>query len=67
MTECFTYAMRIEHGTGYEIHHPLQALEAALTDADPRGGRDADGVDGAPGTARTVKLRPPKRVVWSAR
>ena len=42
MTECPTCAMQMEHGTGYEIHHPLQVLEAALTDADPRG--DASGV-----------------------
>ena len=42
LTECPTCAMQMEHGTGYEIHHPLQVLEAALTDGDPRG--DASGV-----------------------
>jgi glycerol-3-phosphate dehydrogenase subunit C len=30
MTECPTCAMQMEHGTGYEIRHPLQALESAL-------------------------------------
>ncbi len=30
MTECPTCAMQMEHGTGYEIHHPLQVLEEAL-------------------------------------
>ncbi|AUX10108.1 glycerol-3-phosphate dehydrogenase subunit C [Halalkaliarchaeum desulfuricum] len=30
MTECPTCAMQMEHGTGYEIKHPLQVLEAAL-------------------------------------
>jgi glycerol-3-phosphate dehydrogenase subunit C len=32
MTECPTCAMQMEHGTGYEIEHPLQVLEAALVD-----------------------------------
>ena len=30
MTECPTCAMQMEHGTGYEIRHPLEALESAL-------------------------------------
>lgn len=30
MTECLTCAMQMEHGTGYEIRHPLELLEAAL-------------------------------------
>ncbi|MGQ4555326.1 anaerobic glycerol-3-phosphate dehydrogenase subunit C [Halobellus sp. GM3] len=30
MTECPTCAMQMEHGTGYEIEHPLQLLEEAL-------------------------------------
>ena len=32
MTECPTCAMQMEHGTGYEVQHPLQLLEAALVD-----------------------------------
>jgi len=34
MTECPTCSMQMEHGTGYEIDHPLQVLEAALVDTD---------------------------------
>jgi len=30
MTECPTCAMQMNHGTGYEIRHPLQLLEEAL-------------------------------------
>ncbi|GAB6877947.1 anaerobic glycerol-3-phosphate dehydrogenase subunit C [Halorubrum gandharaense] len=30
MTECPTCAMQMEHGTGYEIEHPLQLLADAL-------------------------------------
>jgi glycerol-3-phosphate dehydrogenase subunit C len=30
MTECPTCAMQMEHGTGYEIRHPLELLEDAL-------------------------------------
>ena len=30
MTECPTCSMQMEHGTGYEIKHPLQLLEEAL-------------------------------------
>jgi glycerol-3-phosphate dehydrogenase subunit C len=30
MTECPTCAMQMEHGTGYEIRHPLELLDAAL-------------------------------------
>ncbi|WP_254769066.1 anaerobic glycerol-3-phosphate dehydrogenase subunit C [Salinilacihabitans rarus] len=30
LTECPTCAMQMEHGTGYEITHPLEVLEAAL-------------------------------------
>jgi glycerol-3-phosphate dehydrogenase subunit C len=32
MTECPTCAMQMEHGTGYEIQHPLQVLEATLVE-----------------------------------
>ncbi|MFC6835353.1 anaerobic glycerol-3-phosphate dehydrogenase subunit C [Halomarina ordinaria] len=32
MTECPTCAMQMEHGTGYDISHPLEVLEAALVD-----------------------------------
>jgi glycerol-3-phosphate dehydrogenase subunit C len=32
MTECPTCAMQMEHGTGYEIQHPLEVVEAALCD-----------------------------------
>ncbi|WP_248906684.1 anaerobic glycerol-3-phosphate dehydrogenase subunit C [Halocatena marina] len=31
MTECPTCAMQMKHGTGYEINHPLEVIEAALT------------------------------------
>jgi len=30
MTECPTCAMQMNHGTGYEIRHPLELLEKAL-------------------------------------
>ncbi|QCJ48282.1 anaerobic glycerol-3-phosphate dehydrogenase subunit C [Haloprofundus sp. MHR1] len=30
MTECPTCSMQMEHGTGYEIRHPLQVLEEAM-------------------------------------
>ncbi|MBV0923024.1 anaerobic glycerol-3-phosphate dehydrogenase subunit C [Halomicroarcula limicola] len=30
MTECPTCAMQMEHGSGYEIRHPLELLESAL-------------------------------------
>ena len=30
LTECPTCSMQMEHGTGYEIRHPLEVLEAAL-------------------------------------
>jgi glycerol-3-phosphate dehydrogenase subunit C len=30
MTECPTCSMQMEHGSGYEIRHPLQLLEEAL-------------------------------------
>ncbi|MFP9059028.1 anaerobic glycerol-3-phosphate dehydrogenase subunit C [Natrialbaceae archaeon A-chndr2] len=30
MTECPTCSMQMEHGTGYEIRHPLEILEVAL-------------------------------------
>ncbi|WP_123624026.1 anaerobic glycerol-3-phosphate dehydrogenase subunit C [Halorubrum sp. CSM-61] len=30
MTECPTCAMQMEHGTGYEVEHPLQLLEDAV-------------------------------------
>jgi glycerol-3-phosphate dehydrogenase subunit C len=32
MTECPTCAMQMEHGTGYEIRHPLEILEAAVVE-----------------------------------
>jgi glycerol-3-phosphate dehydrogenase subunit C len=32
MTECPTCAMQMEHGTGYEVRHPLELLAAALVD-----------------------------------
>ena len=32
MTECPTCAMQMEHGTGYEIRHPLELLAAALVE-----------------------------------
>jgi len=32
MTECPTCAMQMEHGTGYEIRHPLELLESALVE-----------------------------------
>lgn len=30
LTECPTCAMQMEHGTGYEIDHPLEVIEAAV-------------------------------------
>jgi len=30
MTECPTCAMQMEHGTGYEVRHPMELLDAAL-------------------------------------
>nr|WP_266079820.1 anaerobic glycerol-3-phosphate dehydrogenase subunit C [Haladaptatus caseinilyticus] len=33
MTECPTCAMQMNHGTGYEIRHPLEVLDSALVDA----------------------------------
>ncbi|QSG16417.1 anaerobic glycerol-3-phosphate dehydrogenase subunit C [Halapricum desulfuricans] len=32
MTECPTCGMQMEHGTGYDVHHPLEVLEAAFVD-----------------------------------
>jgi glycerol-3-phosphate dehydrogenase subunit C len=32
LTECPTCAMQMEHGTGYEIRHPLEVLEEALVE-----------------------------------
>ena len=32
VTECPTSAMQMEHGTGYEVRHPLELLSAALVD-----------------------------------
>jgi glycerol-3-phosphate dehydrogenase subunit C len=32
MTECPTCAMQMEHGTGYDIRHPLELLDAALVE-----------------------------------
>ncbi len=34
MTECPTCSMQMEHGTGYEIKHPLEILETALLGAE---------------------------------
>jgi glycerol-3-phosphate dehydrogenase subunit C len=34
LTECPTCAMQMEHGSGYEIRHPLEVVEAALVDSD---------------------------------
>ncbi|MFC4245649.1 anaerobic glycerol-3-phosphate dehydrogenase subunit C [Natribaculum luteum] len=34
LTECPTCAMQMEHGTGYEIRHPLEVLEATLLTDD---------------------------------
>jgi glycerol-3-phosphate dehydrogenase subunit C len=32
MTECPTCAMQMEHGTGYDVRHPLELLDAALVE-----------------------------------
>ncbi|MFB6092578.1 MAG: anaerobic glycerol-3-phosphate dehydrogenase subunit C [Haloquadratum sp.] len=32
LTECPTCAMQMEHGTGYEVRHPLEVLAAAIVD-----------------------------------
>ena len=32
MTECPTCAMQMEHGSGYEVRHPLELLESALVE-----------------------------------
>jgi glycerol-3-phosphate dehydrogenase subunit C len=32
LTECPTCAMQMEHGTGYEIRHPIEVVEAALVE-----------------------------------
>uniref|UniRef100_UPI000EFAFBDE anaerobic glycerol-3-phosphate dehydrogenase subunit C n=1 Tax=Halalkalicoccus subterraneus TaxID=2675002 RepID=UPI000EFAFBDE len=32
MTECPTCAMQMEHGTGYDIRHPLEVIDEALAD-----------------------------------
>ncbi|WP_435146321.1 anaerobic glycerol-3-phosphate dehydrogenase subunit C [Halobaculum sp. P14] len=32
MTECPTCAMQMEHGTGYEVRHPLELLETAVVE-----------------------------------
>ena len=34
LTECPTCAMQMEHGSGYEIHHPMEVLGAALVDTE---------------------------------
>ncbi|UTF52124.1 anaerobic glycerol-3-phosphate dehydrogenase subunit C [Natronosalvus rutilus] len=39
LTECPTCAMQMEHGTGYEIKHPLEVLEAALVPDSPETAR----------------------------
>ncbi len=38
MTECPTCAMQMEHGTGYEVRHPLQVLEDALVEGGATSG-----------------------------
>ncbi len=35
LTECPTCSMQMEHGTGYEITHTLEILEAALVGTNP--------------------------------
>jgi glycerol-3-phosphate dehydrogenase subunit C len=30
LTECPTCAMQMEHGTGYEVRHPLEVLDEVL-------------------------------------
>jgi len=37
VTECPTCAMQMEHGTGYDVRHPLEVLEAALVDGAKDG------------------------------
>jgi glycerol-3-phosphate dehydrogenase subunit C len=32
MTECPTCSMQMEHGTGYDIRHPIELVAAALVD-----------------------------------
>jgi glycerol-3-phosphate dehydrogenase subunit C len=32
LTECPTCAMQMEHGTGYDVRHPLEVIEAALVE-----------------------------------
>ena len=32
LTECPTCSMQMEHGSGYEIRHPLEVIDAALAD-----------------------------------
>ncbi|WP_339102607.1 anaerobic glycerol-3-phosphate dehydrogenase subunit C [Haloterrigena salinisoli] len=39
LTECPTCSMQMEHGTGYEIKHTLEVLEAALVGTDDADGR----------------------------
>lgn len=34
LTECPTCAMQMEHGTGYEVRHPMELLAAALVDGE---------------------------------
>ena len=34
LTECPTCAMQMEHGTGYDVRHPLELLEAALVSTE---------------------------------
>ncbi|WP_435178054.1 anaerobic glycerol-3-phosphate dehydrogenase subunit C [Halorussus sp. AFM4] len=34
LTECPTCAMQMEHGTGYEVRHPLEVLAEALVDGE---------------------------------
>ncbi|WP_115864357.1 anaerobic glycerol-3-phosphate dehydrogenase subunit C [Halorussus litoreus] len=34
LTECPTCAMQMEHGTGYDVRHPMEVLEDALVDGE---------------------------------
>ena len=39
LTECPTCAMQMEHGTGYDVHHPLEVLADGLATLDSTGER----------------------------
>ncbi|MFB6094660.1 MAG: anaerobic glycerol-3-phosphate dehydrogenase subunit C [Halanaeroarchaeum sp.] len=38
LTECPTCAMQMEHGTGYEVKHPLEVVESAVVEASSTSG-----------------------------